>query len=141
VLPEVRAAEMAVLLRRPYEEAEGHLLSANPPLVYRAVKLAIRAGRWARALEIAQSARAHVDTVLAYRLRALGGARETLPTLAAAATVQPPSLADWPAVKARKDAEKAAEARRPGAAPLPAVAAIAWRDAAASARGETNAWE
>ncbi len=134
----MRAAELALLLRRPLDEAEGHLLSASPPLIYRAAKLNIRAGRWLRALELATAARAHVDTVLAYRAahNAAAGAAETLPAFAAAFATNPTVRTDWPAIKARKDADKAAEASRPGAAPLPRTPAIAWRDAAAA-----SAWE
>ena len=119
------------MLRRPAEEAEGHLLSATPPLVYRAVKLHIRAGRWSRALELAQQRRAHVDTVLSYRARHLaelggagGAAPETLAAFREAAATLPSAAADWPAIKARKDAEKAKERERPGAGALPLVAAL-----------------
>ena len=134
---------MCVLLRRPFEEAEGHLLSATPPLVYRAVKLNIRAGRWLRALEIATSSRAHVDTVLSYRARYLqeSSIAESLLPFKQAFSLQPTVLTDWPAIKARKDAEKAREIQRPNASALAPVAAIQWRDAAAIARGEINAWE
>ena len=116
------------MLRRPTEEAEGHLLSAAPPLLYRAVKLNIRAGRWLRALELAQGAKgAHVDTVLCYRARhlAAAGVGESLPAFAAASAAQPTALGDWPAVRARKEAEKAREASRPGARALPLVVALA----------------
>ena len=118
------------MLRRPAEEAEGHLLSATPPLVYRAVKLHIRAGRWSRALALAQQRRAHVDTVLAYRARyladALGGAPEPLPAFRDAAATLPSAASgsDWPHIKARKDAEKEEEKKRPGARALPCVAAL-----------------
>ena len=115
------------MLRRPAEEAEGHLLSSQPPLLYRAIKLNIRQGRWLRALELAQGARgAHVDTVLCYRARHLGalGVAEALPAFLAAAAAQPTALGDWPAIKARKDAEKARERERPGARALPLVALI-----------------
>ena len=67
-LPELRNAELALYRRAP-EEAEALLLQASPPLVYRAAKLNIRLGRWARALEVAMHHRAHVDTVLWYRRR------------------------------------------------------------------------
>jgi intraflagellar transport protein 80 len=129
------------MLRRPAEEAEGHLLSATPPLVYRAVKLHIRAGRWARALELAQQRRAHVDTVLAYRARylaeALGGAPEPLLAFRDAAATLPSAAsgADWSHIKARKDAEKAAEKQRPGARALPLVAALQVRLGAAEGKG------
>lgn len=138
MLPEVRSAELAVLLRRPFEEAEGTLLSATPPLIYRACKLNIRAGRWTRALEIAQNARAHIDTVLAYRARALAatGAAETLAAFTAANAIMPTGISDWPAIKARKDAEKAKEASRPGAAPLASVSSISWRGPS----GERSVW-
>jgi intraflagellar transport protein 80 len=105
----MRNAELAVY-RGQLDEAEAILLQANPPMVYRAVKLNIRAGRWLRALEIAQNQRAHVDTVVAYRQRYLQELRrtETLePLRKAAASVV---AVDWPAIKARKDAEKAREA-------------------------------
>jgi hypothetical protein len=115
----VRAAELAVLLRRPLEEAEGALLSASPPLVYRAVKLNIRAGRWARALEVAQQRKEHVDTVLALRARhlatVLSGARETLPQFVAAAAAfaaaNGGAAPDWAAIKARNHALKQREAQ------------------------------
>ena len=116
------------MLRRPAEEAEGHLLSATPPLIYRAVKLHIRGGRWLRALELAQQRRAHVDTVLSYRARylaeELGGAAEPLEAFRTASATLPSAAADWPAIKARKDAEKAKERERPGARALPLVAAL-----------------
>ena len=80
--------------------------------------------------------------MLAYRAKYLQAhqASETLAPFQAAFSVQPTVLTDWPVIKARKDAEKAAEAQRPGAAPLKPVAIIQWRDAAAAARGETNVW-
>lgn len=117
-----------MLLRRSADEAEAPLLAASPPLVYRAVKLNIRLGRWVRAKELADKAKAHVDTVFAYRARhlALTGAAETLPAfMGPALAAAPPHGPDqWPAIKARKDAEKAAEASRPGARALPCVAAL-----------------
>ncbi len=133
------------MLRRPAEEAEGHLLSATPPLLYRAVKLHIRAGRWARALELAQQRRAHVDTVLAYRARylaeTLGGAAEPLPAFRDAAATLPSAAsgADWPHIKARKDAEKEAEKKRPGAGPLPLVAALLLRRGGAGGESKGDA--
>ena len=63
---EGRNAEMMLYKRCP-EEAESILLQANPPLVYRAVKLNVRLFRWERALEIAVKNKQHVDTVLWYR--------------------------------------------------------------------------
>jgi intraflagellar transport protein 80 len=109
--------------------------------VYRAVKLHIRAGRWARALELAQQRRAHVDTVLAYRARyladTLDGAAETLPAFRDAAATLPSAAsgADWPHIKARKDAEKEAERKRPGAKALPFVAALQLGSGGAEGKG------
>ena len=111
-LAEVRAAELA-LFRRCADEAEALLLQAQPaPLVYRAVKLNVRAARWLRALEVAQAHRSHVDTVLALRARylaTLGGRAEWLPAFAAAAAAAG-ALPDWPALKARNHALKQQEA-------------------------------
>ncbi|GAQ90821.1 intraflagellar transport protein 80 homolog [Klebsormidium nitens] len=61
---EARAAQLAVLQGR-IEEAEGILLQAG--LVYRAIKIHIRAKNWDRALEVAVKQKSHVDTVLWYR--------------------------------------------------------------------------
>ena len=44
---EGRNAELALYQRNP-EEAEGILLQAQPPLVYRAIKMNIRLFRWSR---------------------------------------------------------------------------------------------
>ena len=63
---EGRMAELALYQRRP-SEAERILLQANPPLVYRAIKMNIRLFRWTRALELAITHKSHVDTVLYYR--------------------------------------------------------------------------
>ena len=117
------------MMHKPVEEAEGYLLSAQPPLVYRAVKLNIRLGRWGRALDLAKAARAHVDTVLHYRSRYLSnlGASETLPPYLEAMQTTVVSASDWPAVKARKDAEKAREHDKPGARSLPLVCALEWK--------------
>ncbi len=68
--PEGQQAEIA-LFRRQVDEAERIFLNANPPLVYRAVKMNIRFYRWSRALDIALKFRTHVDTVLGYRQRFL----------------------------------------------------------------------
>lgn len=78
-LPERRNAEMAAY-RRQVDEAEGILLQAAPPLLYRALKLNVRAHRWERAMQLAlQHAGAvaakggrdatFVDVVLWYRAR------------------------------------------------------------------------
>jgi WD40 repeat protein len=65
---EGRLAEMAVF-RRAADEAEHILLQSG--LIYRAIKMHIRLFHWDRALEIAQSKRVHVETVLAHRQRYL----------------------------------------------------------------------
>jgi intraflagellar transport protein 80 len=67
---EGRNAELALYQRRP-EEAERILLQANPPLIYRAIKMNIRLFRWSRALELAINNKTHVDTVLFYRKKFL----------------------------------------------------------------------
>jgi len=63
---EGRQAGLALYRRAP-EEAERILLSANPPLVYRAIKMNIELYRWHRALELALKHKVHLDTLLAYR--------------------------------------------------------------------------
>ena len=67
---EGRNAELALFRRQP-DEAERILLQANPPLVYRAIKMNLLLYRWTRALEIAVKNKTHVETVLAYRQRHL----------------------------------------------------------------------
>jgi intraflagellar transport protein 80 len=59
------------LYRRAPDEAERILLQANPPLIYRAIKMNIELFRWNRALDIAMKYKVHLDTVLAYRTRYL----------------------------------------------------------------------
>lgn len=88
-LMELRNAEMA-LYRRQTDEAEAILLQSSPPLIYRAIKLNIRAARWERALTIAQQHNVHVDTVLLYRQQLLQSLRRSEHLegyIAAAATV------------------------------------------------------
>jgi hypothetical protein len=112
ILPEVRAAELSLFRRNP-DEGESILLSYNPPLIYRAVKLNIHAARWTRALDIAQSRKEHVDTVLVLRQRhlaALGGLQETLPQFVSANAAQKEAL-NWSAIKARNHNEKARESQ------------------------------
>ena len=112
ILPDVRAAELSLFRRNP-DEGEAILLSFSPPLIYRAVKLNIHAARWTRALEIAQSRKEHIDTVLALRqqhLAALGGLQETLPQFISAFAAHKEPL-NWPAIKARNHNEKAREAQ------------------------------
>ena len=50
-------------------------------LVYRAIKMNIKLFRWDRALDLAQQYKQHVETVLWYRQRYLGGANaeESMP--------------------------------------------------------------
>ena len=69
-LEEGQNAEIALYQRRP-DEAERILLQANPPLVYRAIKMNIRLFRWKRALQIAEQHKKHIDTVLYYRQKFL----------------------------------------------------------------------
>jgi intraflagellar transport protein 80 len=112
ILPEVRAAELSLFRRNP-DEGESILLSYNPPLIYRAVKLNIHAARWTRALDIAQSRKEHVDTVLILRQRhlaALGGLQETLPQFVSANAAQKETL-NWSVIKARNHNEKARESQ------------------------------
>lgn len=109
--PEGQQAEIA-LFRRQVDEAERIFLNANPPLVYRAVKMNIRFYRWSRALDIALKFRTHVDTVLGYRQRFLEQfqKRETdqkFLQYASQVTV------DWDAINAKKLKEKEDEASRP----------------------------
>ena len=53
------------------DEAERILLQAQPPLVYRAIKMNLLLYRWSRALELALKYSTHVETVIAYRQRHL----------------------------------------------------------------------
>ena len=69
-LEEGQNAEIALYQRRP-DEAERILLQANPPLIYRAIKMNIRLFRWKRALQIAERHKKHIDTVLYYRQKFL----------------------------------------------------------------------
>lgn len=61
-----RQSGLALYQRKP-DLAGSICLQANPPLVYRAIKLNIRLFRWKRALKIAKENREHIDTVLYYR--------------------------------------------------------------------------
>ena len=89
------------------------LLQAQPPLVYRAIKLNIRLFRWHRALELAVSNKTHVDTVLSYRQKYLKnfGKEETDPKFKKYAGE---IAIDNEAISAKKAAEKEAEAERAG---------------------------
>ena len=57
---EARNAELALYKRRP-DDAERILLQATPPLVYRAIKMRIRAFQWDKALDLAVKHRSHVE--------------------------------------------------------------------------------
>jgi intraflagellar transport protein 80 len=109
---EGRNAELA-LYRKDAHEAEMILLQAQPPLVYRAIKLNIRLFRWHRALELAVSNKTHVDTVLSYRQKYLKNfcKEETDPKFKKYAGE---IAIDNEAISAKKAAEKEAEAERAG---------------------------
>ena len=104
---EGRSAELA-LYRRNIEAAENILLQAQPPLVYRAIKMNIRLFRWARALDLAVKHKTHVDTVLAYREQFLDsyGMKETDERFEQYA--QQVNI-DWDAIAAKKDLEREKE--------------------------------
>ncbi|RYY34017.1 hypothetical protein EON62_03670 [archaeon] len=113
-LPELQQAEMMVY-KRQVEDAEGILLQATPPLVYRAIKLNVRLARWERALALALQHNVHVDTVLWYRrqyLASLHRPEHVEAYLKAAATVGDLNV---DAIRSKKAAEKAKEATRAGA--------------------------
>jgi intraflagellar transport protein 80 len=63
---EARQAELALYRRRP-DQAESILLSAQPPLVWRAIEMNISLHRYDRALDLAVQHRQHTDTVLFFR--------------------------------------------------------------------------
>lgn len=63
---EGKAAEMTLFRNQP-NDAEKILLQANPPMIYRAIKMNIGLYRWSRALEIALKFKSHVNIVLSYR--------------------------------------------------------------------------
>lgn len=74
------------------------MMQAQPPFLYRAIKLNINLYRWERALELAQLGKAHLDTVVGYRQRFLAtmGRKETDDKfIAAAASV----TVDWDVIK------------------------------------------
>ena len=81
---EARAGELALLRRRP-EEAEAVFLQAG--LLLRAVYMNVAAHKWERALELAVTHRAHVDTMALFRSRHLAacGRGESLPPFLAPA--------------------------------------------------------
>lgn len=101
------------LLRRQSDEAERILLQANPPLIYRAIKMNLTLYRWNRALDIALKFKTHVDTVLGYRQKYL---EEFQKKETNAKFLQYASQVniDWEAI-ATKEAQEAASERRGGA--------------------------
>lgn len=107
-----RNAELALYRRCP-EEAERILLQANPPLLYRAIKMNIRLFRWGRALELAVNQRSHVDTVLAYRQRYLEsmGREENDPRFL---QYSQQVKIDWDTINAKKAKEREEERSRGG---------------------------
>lgn len=109
---EGRNAELA-LYRKAADEAEMILLQAQPPLVYRAIKMNIRLFRWHRALELAVSNKTHVDTVLGYRQKYLEKfqKKETDPKFK---KYFDEIEIDWEAIAAKKAAAKESEAERAG---------------------------
>lgn len=83
---EGRSAALALYRRRP-DQAESILLSAQPPLVWRAISMHISLHKYDRALEIAQQYKSHVDTVCQFRSNYLArfNRKETSPKFIALA--------------------------------------------------------
>lgn len=111
-----KKAELALFKRRP-DDAEQIFLQANPPLLYRAIKMNIRLFRWERALELAVKYRSHVDTVLAYRSQYLEDWKkeetdDRFKQLASSVKWE------WEQVRAKKNLEKQEEYTR-NSKPLP----------------------
>lgn len=100
---EGRNAQLA-LYRRNIEEAESILLQAQPPLIYRAIKLNIRLFRWNRALDLAVKHKTHVDTVLAYREQFLDSYKMEETDARFLQYSQQVSI-DWEAITAKKQQE------------------------------------
>ena len=117
---EARNAELALYKRRP-DDAERILLQATPPLVYRAIKMRIRAFQWDKALDLAVKHRSHVDTVLAYRSASTSRrTRRRRPTTASSSStkqVRRVELGAGGSPYSRKDTEKREEAARSGGPP------------------------
>eukprot|EP00957_Ditylum_brightwellii_P154965 11795389-Ditylum_brightwellii.AAC.1 len=67
---ERRNAEM-LLYRRCPDEAVSILLQADPPLIYRAIKVHINSFYWEKALDLAIKRDAYIDVVLWYRRKFL----------------------------------------------------------------------
>jgi intraflagellar transport protein 80 len=109
---EGRNAELA-LYRKAVDEAEMILLQAQPPLVYRAIKMNIRLYRWHRALELAVSNKTHVDTVLGYRQKYLAAFKKTETDSKFKKYFDEIEI-DWEAIAAKKAQEKESEAERAG---------------------------
>ena len=112
---EARNAELALYKRRP-DDAERILLQATPPLVYRAIKLRIRAFQRDKALDLAVKHRSHVDTVLAYRSKYLETYKKT-ETDDRFTQLNGSVEWSWEQVKSKKDLEKREEAARSGGPP------------------------
>ena len=109
-----RNAELALYRRCP-DEAEEILLQATPPLVYRAIKMNVRLFRWTRALQIAETRKSHLDTVLAYRQKYLEQfmKQETHSKFLAYRDMP----VDWATIKAKINQDKDDEKARSGVMP------------------------
>jgi len=111
---EGRNAEMALYRRAAPETAENILLQANPPLLYRAIKLNTRLFRWERALALAEKYGEHVETALGYRRRHLAAVHREEHLGAYMKHADKP--VDWTAIQAAKQRSKQAEQSRAGGA-------------------------
>ena len=111
---EGRNAELALFRRQP-DEAERILLQANPPLVYRAIKMNIKLYKWDKALDIAMAQKTHVDTVIAYRKRFLEQYQKE-ETNDRFRQLNQEIQVEWETVKTKIKAEKEREAQMAGGA-------------------------
>lgn len=104
---EGRNAELALYTRR-LEDAETILRQSG--LIYRAIKMHIRLYNWGRALELAESHKVHINTVLAFRRRYLEsvGRSETSPNFMQYESV----TVDWEEVQESIRKEKESERQR-----------------------------
>jgi intraflagellar transport protein 80 len=109
--PEGRAAQLALLQRRP-EEAEQILIGAG--LLYRAIKLHIDLFEWEKALGLACQYKTHIDTVLGFRQKYLSkfNKQETSPQFI---EIQKAVEIDWDKIDAKIQKEETEEKSRPGA--------------------------
>eukprot|EP01013_Petalomonas_cantuscygni_P036802 TRINITY_DN674_c1_g1_i1.p2 TRINITY_DN674_c1_g1~~TRINITY_DN674_c1_g1_i1.p2 ORF type:complete len:830 (+),score=183.64 TRINITY_DN674_c1_g1_i1:144-2633(+) len=114
--PEGRNAEMALFMRRP-KDAEQILVSAG--LIYRAIKMYVSLYRWEQALKLALQHKTHVDTVLAFRQKALAkmGKQETHEAFLDL-TKELNGEIDEGVIDQKIQQEAEREMQRPGAAPL-----------------------